>query len=191
MGTNTLWTTRNKDNCPSPDLITPCVCEDNGIICGGHSDIDLVNIFQTLEKNLTESEKHFNRFVLKNTLNRELKENTFKDITFDRIVIENCDNLVSINKDTFLETNKITKALIIRNNRALRSPDNSIFKAISKFVSLEYLALENNNIDEIPEYAFKSKYAYQDKLTEIQIRGKSLSKIGIKAFSSLRNLEKL
>ena len=36
--------------CPAPELIKPCVCEDNGIICGGHSDIDLVNIFQTLEK---------------------------------------------------------------------------------------------------------------------------------------------
>ena len=39
--------------CPASELIKPCVCVDNGAIrCGGHSDIDLVNIFQTLEKNL-------------------------------------------------------------------------------------------------------------------------------------------
>ena len=159
------------NNCPLPELIEPCVCEDSGIICGGHSDIDLVNIFQTLEKKLTESVKHFKSFYLNNTFITELKENTFKDITFDRIVIEYCNNLNLISKDTFLETNKITKVLIIRHNRVSTSPDYSIFEAITKFISLEYLALEHNCIEEIPDYAFKSKYAYQDKLTDIHIRG--------------------
>ena len=191
VSTNALWGKTHKNICPSPDLIKPCVCDENGIICGGHSDIDLVNIFQTLEKNLTKSKRHFKTFRLNNTLNKVLKENTFKDITFDKIVIENCNQLVSIDKDAFFETNKITQILLIRNNERLSSNDNSIFKAISKFISLEHLSLEYNDIEEIPDYAFKSEIGYQDNLSFINLRGKSLKKIGVKAFSSLRNLKKL
>ena len=59
----------NSSGCPAPELIKPCVCvykpfEGNRIRCGGHSDIDLVNIFQTLEKNLNKTEKHFSWFEL-------------------------------------------------------------------------------------------------------------------------------
>ena len=55
---------KETNGCPPLVLIRQCVFVDNSIICGGHSDIDLVNIFQTLEKNLTESEKHFKSFKL-------------------------------------------------------------------------------------------------------------------------------
>ena len=72
------------------ELFEPCYCVDNGgsasdgrrdIICDEKSydqNIDLVNIFQKLHKNMTKSEKHFNRFRLKNRFITELKENTFK-----------------------------------------------------------------------------------------------------------------
>ena len=111
--------------CPAPELLKPCVCEDNGIICGGHSDIDLVNIFQTLEKHLTKSEKHFKRFHLKNTFITELKENTFKDITFDDITIESCDSLMTIDRNAFNVTDMKTTDLTIMDNDRLISLDNS------------------------------------------------------------------
>ena len=120
--------------CPSPELLKPCVCEDNGIICGGHSDIDLVNIFQTLEMNLNESEKQYKSFSLSNTFITELKENTFKDITFDEISIYQCRNLSKIHINAFDATDWVTKKLIIQSNPALSSTDNSIFEVFSKFI---------------------------------------------------------
>ena len=94
--------------CPVPELIKPCVCEyktfeGNGIRCGGHSDIDLVNIFQTLEKNLKKSEKHLSWFELNNIAINKLQDNTFADITFDGIDINNCNNLTYIDRYVCIE----------------------------------------------------------------------------------------
>ena len=174
--------------CPAPDLIKPCVCEDNGIICGGHSDIDLVNIFQSLRIKLTKSEKHFKRFHLNNTFITELEGNTFKDITFDEITIENCNNLSKIHKNTFFETDLFTKILWIASNPALSSSDNSIFEVISKFVNLEKLYLIDNNITEIPSNAFQSIEGYQDNLKTIVFGGKSIRKIESRPFYLLHGL---
>ena len=178
--------------CPAPELIKPCVCEDNGAIkCGGHSDIDLVNIFQTLEKNLTKSEKLFNSFHLSNTFINEIKENTFKDITFYEITIENCNNLSKIHINSFNETNLVTKTLNIHSNPKLSSSNNSIFEVISKFCNLESLYFYYNKITEIPINAFQKIETYQDKLTFIRIGGKSINKIGSRPFFSLKGLKYL
>ena len=174
--------------CPAPALFKPCVCKDNGIICGGHSDIDLVNIFQTLEKNLKKSEKHFDSLYLNNTSINELKENTFKDITFDQIRIEDCNNLSKIHINAFLETDLVTSILILHSNPALSSTDNSIFNVFSKFVNLEELVLEYNNITEIPSNAFQRITGYQKKLESLTFCGKSFKKIGSRPFSLLKGL---
>ena len=59
---NLVTSNCTSSQCPASELLKPCVCEDNGIICGGHSDIDLVNIFQTLRNKLTKPEKHFKKY---------------------------------------------------------------------------------------------------------------------------------
>ena len=64
-------------DCPDSNLLKPYSCETNGdvnefrdlISCGGNEDIDLVQIFQTLSKNLPKDEKHFFEFFLNNTFN--------------------------------------------------------------------------------------------------------------------------
>ena len=181
------------NGCPVSESIKPCVCakvlgiNSWDIKCGGHSDIDLVNIFQTLEKNLTKTEKHFNRFYLNNTFITELKENTFKDITFDDIIIENCTNLSKIHVNAFNQTDLVTKYLYISGSFKLSSSDNSIFEVISKFVNLEELQLENNNITEIPSNIFNN----QDELEFLTFKGKSIKKLGPRAFSSLHRLKSI
>ena len=174
--------------CFSSELIKPCICKNNGIICGGHSDIDLVNIFQTLEKKLTTNEKHFDFFQLSDTLITELKENTFKDITFDQISIYRCNNLSKIHINAFTGTQSVTKILNIFKNSILSSSDNSIFEVISKFVSLEYLELVDNNITEIPSNAFLRKKGNQNNLENIVLGGRSIETILPRAFYSLKGL---
>ena len=131
--------------CPNNNLLKPCRClnelEDlkgDIVQCGGNEDIDLVQIFQTLEKHLPKTSKNFKRFYLNNTLITELKENTFSDITFDGIEIEGCSKLKSIHKNAFTTTELVTTELIFDYN-ALISSDNSIFSAVGKFVNLENL----------------------------------------------------
>ena len=177
--------------CPAPELIKPCVCKDNGIICGGHSEIDIGYIFYNLRNNLTKSEKHFKSFHLNNTFITELKENTFKDITFDEITIENCTNLTKISSNAFTETDLVTKILNIHSNPKLSSTDNSIFQLLSKFVNLEKLYLVDNNITEIPSNAFQSIVGYQDKLINLTIGGKSIKKIGDRPFYVLNGLNRI
>ena len=120
-----------------------------------------------------------------------MKENTFKDITFYEITIENCNNLSKIHKNTFNETNMITKTLNIHSNPKLSSTDNSIFNVFSKLVNLESLYFYYNNITEIPSNAFQVTESYQNNLTFIRIGGKSIIKIGSRAFYSLRGLKYL
>ena len=62
--------------CPDSSLIKPRICYNDNIECRNNEDIDLIKLFQTLERNLTKTEKHFNKFYLENLFITELKENT-------------------------------------------------------------------------------------------------------------------
>ena len=120
-----------ESGCPEPHSIAPCTCHGKGgaIICSGNSTIDLVKIFETLDKSLTKSEKHFQHFRLQNSANTEFKENFFKDITFDEIVIVYNTNLTMIHPNAFPQTIlNSTKRLFITGNSQLTSPDNSIYQ---------------------------------------------------------------
>src|ERR1700759_3294659 len=112
--------------CPDSNLLKPCTCIGNKtftyINCGGNEDIDLVQIFETLGKQLPKTEKHFKLFQLNNTFITELKDNTF-----DIIYIYNCSKLKTIHSNAFNTTDQVTTQLHIDLNHALTSPDNSIF----------------------------------------------------------------
>ena len=128
----------------------------------GKQDRDLVKIFQTLEKNLNKTQKHFKGFHLNNTFITELKENTFSDITFDYIEIESCTVLKTIHKNAFTTTDLVASEIIIRNNPILTSPDNLIFEVLSKFGRAKLIWFYNNNITEIPSNAFQNIVLKQD-----------------------------
>ena len=167
--------------CPAPELLKPCVCEDNGIICGGHSDIDLVNIFQTLEKYLTKSEKHFKGFHLNNTFITELKENTFKDITFDEIQINVCENLTHIDRFAFNSTDLVTKYFVLQLNDKLIM-DKTIYDILSSFLNIKNIFINGIGFKEIPSNAFRPINGYQKNLRVLEIL-MHITKIGSHAFS--------
>ena len=177
--------------CPEYDLIKPCICYNNNEIqCYANEYIDLVKIFQTLENNLNETQKHFHRFYLSNNFITELKENTFSDITFDVIYIYGCQNLKTIHRNAFNTTDSVTKSFDMTYNQAL-SLDNSFFEALSKFILLENLEIYESSITQIPSNAFQNIVGEQDKLKHIRFLGSSLKKLGNKAFSKLKNLQTL
>ena len=174
--------------CPKHDLIKPCFCIDDHFRCGGNTTIDLIKIFESLENNLSESEKHLKSFTLKNTAINELRENTFKDILFDQISLESCKNLTSIHENAFNGTDSVTKMISIEYCPLLTFPKGSVFDILCKFLKIESILLLNNKmIIEIPSNAFHSSRGDLDHLTEIQIYG-PLTKIGSNAFSTLKNV---
>ena len=166
-------------NCPTSVSYTPCKCDHfyDQIVCGGTQDIDLVNVFQRLGNSLNKSEKHFTSFWLNNTAITELRENTFKDITFDRIYIGFCNKLKTVQKNTFNGTEKVTKFVEFESNPSLQTSDDLIFKVLAKFDSIQQINLLNNNISEIPENAFKSENGNQDSLLQMWLTGRKFNKI--------------
>ena len=176
-------------SCPAPALITPCTCEQNSIYCNWESDIDLFEIFVKLDQNLNKSEKHFDKFLLKNTAITEIKANTTKSIKFDEIHINGCSSLKQVDKNAFDGTNFITKQLIIENNPILSStPNNSIFEILSSFPSIESIILYNNDlITEIPSNAFQPINGYQNNLKTLTFYG-PFTKIGNNSYFNLDHL---
>ena len=151
--------------CPDSSLLMPCICHNDHITCEGYEDIDLVKIFRKFERELprTQEARHFRQFILTNTFITELKENTFSNITFNEIYIHFCENLFSIHENAFLNTDLYTTHVSILKTPKLTSPDNSLFKALSKFVNAEEIYVDNTNITEIPSNAFVNDVGYQDK----------------------------
>ncbi len=83
--------------CPSREVLYPCICNEYGIECHGTDALNLKRVFENIDKNLGQNEKHFKRFYLNNIAITEIEENTFFEVTFDEIYIYNATNLKSIN----------------------------------------------------------------------------------------------
>jgi hypothetical protein len=78
-------------------VLYPCICNEYGISCGGNNSLNLKSVFQSINQNLGQNEKHFKIFALYNVAITEIEENTFFEITFDEILIFEALNLKLIN----------------------------------------------------------------------------------------------
>ena len=87
--------------CPPKDLLSPCYCDNDDIICDGNSVVDIVPVFESLYNDRNDTQRHYDSIYINNTLITEIKANSFKDFTFDEIYIENNSNLTHIDHDAF------------------------------------------------------------------------------------------
>ncbi len=175
--------------CPKPETIHPCKCDDNGIKCGGNDKLNLKQIFESMDQQLADNEKHFNGFFLNNTAITQLDDNTFYDITFDEIRIIKAEKLTSINSHAFTATNFVTKKFITDNTPLTNYPPNyDIFNSLSMISNIEHIQMERTNITEIPSYAFQPLNGFQNKLKAIYIGYGPLKKVANYAFYNLNSL---
>jgi hypothetical protein len=188
-----LLTSANCGRCPKSDLLKPCVCNNEVISCGGKDAIQLKAIFHSISSQLgNEEEKHFKQFYLNNTAISELPEDTFEDITFDSIQIEEAFNLSLINTFAFNATNQRLKEFYIHNSLLRNFPPNyDIFTALSLMVGIETIRITNSQIEEIPENAFRPLLGQQKNLTHIEFLNNAIKKIGNNAFQYLQLLDSL
>ena len=104
--------------CPiNTQIFEPCRCINDTIYCSGKSSISLSRIFHLLRSELPDNQKHFRSLLLNNTAISEIRDNTFKDITFDRIDITYCNNLSKIYANAFSTTSYVTTVVKIIGNK--------------------------------------------------------------------------
>ncbi len=173
--------------CPPSELLKPCGCYFAGIFCADLESIDLKSIFNKLNINKSIS-KEYGSFRIRNSTISEIPSNVFGDITFDKIYIENCDNLVNIDENAFTKSEEFINDFQISNNRKLTST--SVFKIVNKLKALKTLRIDFNGITDIPSHAIQA-IGFNSVLTDIYIRGKSLAIIGENAFFNLNSLKRL
>ncbi len=179
--------------CPVPELLKPCICNDNEISCGGNDLLNLKHMFQKIDQELDDNQKSFNKFYLNNTAIIELEENTFSEITFEEINITDAENLKLINTLAFSSNNMIIKRLVIKNCPIVYAPPNyDIFFSISLMLNIESVIIENTTLTKIPSNAFRPVNGVQNKLSQLYIhQSSSISEIGNYPFYYLSNLSDL
>ena len=181
--------------CPHSSILYPCTCHHSifgtHVYCGGSSHINLENIFDSMSNDLVSDKKHFTHLTLTNSAVHQLNENTFRDITFESILIENSLNLSQIHRNAFTDTNWFTKSFSIKNCSKMENKNDDLFYSLSKFRNLETLEIFDTNITEIPSFAFKPINGYQNQLKTISIKGKMFRRIGDNAFRYLNSLTNL
>ncbi len=175
--------------CPNPEVLKPCLCKNNYILCAGNQTLNLKQIFKNVSQSLAENEKNFNLFDLNNTAITELEENTFSDITFNYVQIMNAKNLKLIHTNAFKSSNSFIHDFGVFNSPIVNSPPNhDIFHLMRSMINLRDIQLDGTQITEIPMNAFKPLEGSESQLQAISFFKSPIKKIGNDSFYGLKNL---
>jgi hypothetical protein len=178
--------------CPATNLLHPCTCSSDNIVCDGNQYINLKHIFNLVSQEVPNGLKNFYSLTISNAAIVEIERNTFYDVTFHTINISDARNLRLIDTYAFGETNAYTRYFHIRNTPVRNLlPNNDLFFMLSLMKNITYIQLENTNITEIPSYAFAPIMGYQTQLQQLYITGGNLQKINDFAFHNLDSLTTL
>ncbi len=176
-----------------------CLCENttNTIKCGGNDIFQLKEVFIEISNNLNKSDKHFETFVLNNTAIVELLNNTFNDITFRNIELNDVKNLKRIHANTFGSENIQTIESFIQTAESQLCGElyvKEFFAALSSLVNVRVIRLSNTLLTVIPSHAFQLIDRVQNNLTTIDFdyyyeSRNLITSIGDYAFFNLPRLQ--
>ncbi len=138
---------------------------------------------------LNDDKKHFTEFFLGNTNITELTENTFSDITFDRIRLNGAINLRRFDNFAFGANSFITKNFEAVNTSLENSLN--IFTALSLLKNLETIIINVSNISEVPDNAFRPLVGQQKNLISVDLSSNQIIKVGKNAFQYLTALKRI
>lgn len=188
------------NNCPSPESITPCTCDDTGIRCVSNDEFDLEPIF----KKLAETTTQWDKFYLEAPSVTGLSESGFHGIQFTTLEFKNCFQLDCI-PSSALAAIKNSLEKFVSHNTSFAGSDAStcnLFGALKSFPNLQSIKVTNSKIKEIPNDAFGNcgsltsidfsdgeisnvdEYAFKnlDKLKSLDLQGNRISKLASHAF---------
>jgi len=139
----------------------------------------------------------YDSFHLHDTTLKEIPAGAFKKIKFQNITMYDNNKLEYIHPDAFGATLKTLTALYIEGNEGLTNeglsdPAYNLFNVLNQFKNLEYLVIDANPIQSLPDNAFGTlpslTYLRFDFSEATDI---NLKKIGSKPFSGLPKLQTL
>jgi hypothetical protein len=103
----------------------------------------LTQIFKKISQNLSDENKYFNELILKNSRITELEDNTFSDIKFQIIVIDNAINLKKISLNAFNGTAEEVITFAITGRSKIREEyAPQFFYSLNTLMNVEYIHLE-------------------------------------------------
>ena len=171
--------------CPTNELLSPCVCFEDYIGCYGKKVENIDKLFDKFNRNLRNNRKTFTKFSLIKTNTNEINENIFKEITFNIIYISN-NNLTKINTNAFNGTNDKVIDFYLLYCRVFTDVTN-LFDILNQFINIERIYLMDINLKTIPDNAFKQL----NQLKEIYIYDPNVKTLGQNVFIKLNKLENL
>jgi len=181
--------------CPTKESLNPCSCqifyERPYLTC--KIEYNLTQILKKISQNLSDQNKYVNELILKNSRITELEDNTFSDIKFRIIVIDNAMDLKKISLNAFNGTAKeVTTFAITGRSNIGEEYATQFFYSLNTLINVEYIHLESLRLTNIPSFAFQQQNLISisfnnDKRTN---RG-SIKTIADYAFFKASSLKKL
>lgn len=165
------------NSCPAPESLLPCTCDFTGINCMK------AKTAEELAKAFSGSEKTMHRALwVQNLPVTEIHAKTFGDYAFGKAFIEINNQLEAFPLSALANSSPLLTELSLYGNR-LRGIDSNW---LPNFQRLRVLNMANNNVREIPSFAFRNPSIQTLVLNENPIKA-----IGAYAFKSLPRLKSL
>lgn len=164
------------DPCPSPESLSPCGCDFTGINC-----VKAKNASQ-LARAFSGKDKIMHKALwIQNVPLDAIDAGIFGDYVFGKAYVEIC-NLTSFELLALNNSAQFLSELSLFGNQ-LTDID---YKRIAIFEKLRLLNLAQNNIDNVPAFAFKNP-----SLQTLILNENPISSIGAFAFRNLPNLKEI
>ncbi|XP_050031551.2 uncharacterized protein [Dermacentor andersoni] len=162
--------------CPAPESLSPCGCDFTGINCmKARSAAELAKAFSGKEKTMHKT------LWLQKAPVVKIDNGTFGEYVFGKVFVEIC-NLTSFELSALAKSAKLLSELSLYGNQ-LTSID---YKGIANFEKLRVLNLANNNLGNVPAFAFKNP-----SLETLVMNENPITSIGAFAFRNLPKLKNL
>jgi len=110
--------------CPPETIVNPCVCveEESLVICENIDSVLLPQLFMLMSLSLGPGPHEFDKFVIRSVPNvKEIPANTFANVTFKEIHLDNLENLSYIHPDAFGPLNSNYTELLNITRTALKN----------------------------------------------------------------------
>lgn len=165
------------NSCPDPESLLPCTCDFTGINCmKAKSAEQLAKAFSGREKTVHRA------LWVQNLPVTGIPVNVFGEYAFGKVFIEINTELATFPLSALANSSQFLTELSLYGNR-LRGIDSNW---LPNFQRLRVLNMANNNVQEIPSYAFRSV-----SIQTLVLNGNPIKTIGAFAFESLPKLKSL
>jgi len=180
--------------CPPNEVINPCLCNSTTILCEGNESYKLQHLFLIASKAIKDEDKHFDFFIMTNKAIERLEDNTFSDITFKEILLQNTVSLKIIDSNAFAVNNTKTVEVFRNEGESKLGSNqylNQLFDALKELTNVREIYFDNSSLRSIPSNAFNSSDGSLKNLVKIHFNENTRSYInflGEYAFYGLNNL---